>query len=642
MHAMVVVATMVSSLGLRAQWISFGTEAGAAPVWVTGNYRILGQASTRQGSFQEKPPDLWRAEINPTLAIYGLPITANLLVSSEQRDVRQQINAFSVTLDPEAIKRIVSQRASRALESYIQSEAGDLLNNYNAVKDSLAQYDPERLKELEQYKQLQEMRELANGDVTNYTGILQQMGLMTDVENVMQQLPTIGVGTVFPTFSPLTLSGARVSGGWGDWNPGSVFYIAGVGGTTQRPLQRVDSMRVDTTVYTTLDNSDFGRTLYGGRIGYGKPQGTHVIFTGMYAYDDAQSLALPDSGVALTPQRNYITGVSLRLDLLPGVWSVEGELNGSITEGDQNAPRFGTPDVPEFLLNMVDSSASTYIDWAATGSMTINLRETNTRISAKGRRIGAGYSALGVPNLRKDYIRYDIRADQRLWKRQLTLSAFIRHDQDNLAAIKRATSTLSSIGGSLGLNVRGWPYFRVGYSPYTQQSDSQDTLLQYKNQIDVITGAVGYAYRISGLGANTNLTLSIQDAETKHHANDYTVTTVNLMQSVSLRIPLTLNAGVGFIEQTAAQTSSTTYTIDVGAAYSALDWLSVNGGSTLALDQVNGTRAGYFLSALVRLGDYADIDIRAEHNIFKELGIPPLYGGSYSENIFRITIGKIW
>lgn len=642
-RVLLVAAFIATATSASAQWVSFGSKGGAAPVWITGNYRVLGQASSRQGSFQEKPPDLWRAELNPTVALYGIPITANLLISSEQRSIRQNINAFSLTLDPDAIKRIVAQRAANALEDYARSEAGDLLNNYSAVKDSLAQYDPERLKELDQYRQLQDMREMANGDITNYTDVLQKMGLMSDVESVMQKLPTVGIGTVFPTFSPLTLSGARVSGGWGDWNPGNKFYIAGVGGTTQQPLQRVDSIRLDTTVYTTVNNSDFGRKLYGGRIGYGMPEGTHVILTGMYATDDASSLTLPDSGVTVTPQRNYVSGISLRVDPVPGLLAIEGEINGSVTEGDQNAPRFSSPDVPDFILNMVDSSSSTYVDWAASGSMTLNLRESGTRITAKGRRIGAGYNALGVPNLRKDYIRYDIRADQRFWKRQLAVGLFMRKDQDNLAAIKRATSTLTSFGGSVGLNIRGWPYLRLSYSPYTQESNSTDTLLQYRNHTVIMTGAIGYAYRLGSLGANTNLTVNRQDAETKNNAANYAVTSANLMQSITFRFPLTLSGGLGFIQQSSVQASTNNiYTIDVSGSYSTSDWFTTNAGVTLALDQTYGARSGYFLSALIRLSDYADIDLRAEHNIFNERVVPPVLGGSYSENIFRITIGKVW
>lgn len=627
----------------NGQWFSFGAKGGASPVWLTGNYRILGQASSRQGTFQEQPPDIWRAELNPTLSLYGLPVTANLLVSSEQRDIRQNINAFSVTLDPDAIKRIVAQRATTMFEAYARSEAGELLDRYDSIKDSLSTYDPEKLKELEQYRKIQEMRELANGDITNYSSVLQEMGLMSDVEDFMQKLPTVGFGTVFPTFSPLTLSGARVSGGWGEWNPGGVFYIAGVSGTTQRPLYRVDSIRIDTTVFRTVDNSDFGRQLYGGRLGFGRQSGAHFIFTGLYATDDALSLTLPDSGVTKTPQRNYISSFSVRSEPVKGIWSFEAELAGSLTEGDQSAPRIGSPEVPDFLNTLIDSSVSAYIDWAFTGSTTVNLASSGTRLVAKIRRIGAGYNALGVPNLRTDYIRYDARIDQKFWKRQLSVGAFIRHDEDNLADVKRSTSTLSSWGANIGLNIRTWPFIRLSYSPYTQVNNSRDTFLQYRNETVIWSVVTGHAYRLGTFGANTTLTLTRQDAETKNHVNDYAVMSANLSQSLSFTIPLTLSAGLGYIVQKMPLEDATSIvTVDGAAAYAISESFSTSGGVTLAFDSMYGTRSGFYLSLLAQLGDYADIDLRVERNIFNESVIPPVLGGSYTENIFRLTIGKIW
>jgi hypothetical protein len=183
----------------------------------------------------------------------------------------------------------------------------------------------------------------------------------------------------------------------------------------------------------------------------------------------------------------------------------------------------------------------------------------------------------------------------------------------------------------------------VSYSPYTQESNSTDTLLQYKNSTQVFTGAVGYAYRLGELGANTNLNLSRQDAETKNNINDYSVTTANLVQTISFSFPLSLSAGLGYIVQTAVQdVSNNICTVDFSGSYSISDMFSTNAGLTLAFDQTYGTRTGYFLSALIRLGDAADIDIRAEHNLFNELVNPAVLGGSYSENVFRITVGKVW
>ncbi len=634
------------SSAAMAQIFAFGADQGPAPVTVMGSYRLLGQASSRQGTFSEKPPDLWRAEVNPTLAIYGIPITASLLLSSEQQGLQQNINAFSVTLDPDAIRRIVQQRAYNALDGYLRSEAGSMLGDYENVRDSLERFHPEQLKQLDEMRQLERFRDYGQGDIDGYEDVLSEMGLMSDVEQVMVNLPTVGVGTVFPVFTPITLSGARISGAYAEWNPGGVFYIAGVGGTTQSPLLREDRYQLDTTVYRSVDNSDFGRQLYGGRIGFGKRDGAHVILTGLWSTDDASSLTLPDSGVALTPQKNYLSSLDFKVEPIKGIWTLQAEVAASMTVGDQNAPTFDAGgDVPEFLLDMIDSSASVYLDWALTGETTVNIPSTDTRLRGSVRRIGAGYNALGVPNLRTDYFRYDVRVDQRFWKRQLSVGAFVRRDRDNLIPIKKATSTLFSVGGTLGLNVRGWPYFRASYAPYVQESDSQDTLLQYRNRTVLWSVSGGYSYRIGSLSANTNLTYSQQDAETKQNLYDYSVSSISAMQSLTFTFPLTVGVGLGYIIQNSAQPPSTSIvTVDGNANYAVSTWFSTQAGLTLAFDDTFGTRTGYYLGVLAQLGDVADIDIRAERNLFTATSAvqPPPLGQGYSENLFRVTVSKVW
>ncbi|HLP27217.1 MAG TPA: hypothetical protein VK147_01170 [Candidatus Didemnitutus sp.] len=639
--SMVAVAQPAPQTG--SPFVVFGSDQGDAPVILTGGYRLLGQTSNRSGSFQEKPPDFWRVEFTPSAIIYGVPITANLLLSSEQRDVRQDINAFSISLDPDAVKRIVTQRAYRELESYAMSEVGWMLGEYENVKDSLKQYDPQQLEQLEAMRQVEQLRDVSNGNITNYEDVLTKLGVMSDVESVMASLPKIGVGTVFPTFTPLSLSGARIIGGNLEWNPGGVFYLHAVYGTTQRPLSRIDSSRTDTTIYRTSDNSDFGRILYGGRIGYGSITGNHVTLTGVYTIDDKSSLTIADTLSALTPQKNILSTIDFRVELIPGIWSLEGEVGGSLTIGDLNSPQFGTSSVPDFLLAAADSNASSYVDWSATASTAVNIRSSGTRFSGTVRRIGAGYRALGVPNLRVDVLRFDVKVDQALMKRQMSIGLFARQDRDNLIPIKRSTSTLLSIGATLGLNFRGLPYLRLSYAPYVQQSDASDTLLQYVNRTTMWNASGGYAYRISDLNASTNITFARQDAATKNNLYDYAVTSVIASQSVSLLIPLSLTAGVGWIHQEAVASPSTTIiTIDGSASYILSDVLSASGGLTLALDDTYGDRTGFFLGVTARLGQFADVDLRAERTLFNERLTPPVLGGAYQESVLRLTISRSW
>ncbi|MCX6141191.1 MAG: hypothetical protein NTX15_10260 [Candidatus Kapabacteria bacterium] len=637
------VAAQTSSSQPDKPWVVFGADQGDAPVIFTGGYRLLGQLSNRSGSFQAKPPDFWRVELTPSMIIYGIPLTANLLLSSEQQSIQQTIDAFSISLDPDAVKRIIAQRAYREVENFAMSEAGWMLSEYDNIKDSLAQYDPQQLEQLDAIRQVEQMRDVANGNITNYEDVLTKLGVMSDVESVMAALPKVGVGTVFPSFTPLSLSGARIVGGNLEWNPGGTFYIHGVFGTTQRPLARVDSTRIDTTIYRTTDNSDFGRRLYGGRIGYGTLGGDHVMLTGVYTVDDKTSLTVTDTTSALTPQKNMLSTVDFRVELIPSTWTMEGEVGGSLTIGDLNAPQFGANTIPDFLLVLVDSNASSYVDWAAKLSTAVNVRSTGTRFTGSVRRIGAGYRALGVPNLRVDVLRFDVKLDQSLMKRQMTIGLFARQDRDNLIPIKRSTSTLLSIGATLGLNFRGLPYFRISYSPYVQESNASDPLLQYVNRTTMWNVAGGYAYRLSDLSASTNVTVARQDATTKDNLYDYAVTSANVSQTVGLVIPLSLTAGLGWIHQEAVQSASTTIiTIDASASYLLSDVLSANGGLSVALDDTYGNRNGFFIGLNAHLGKLADIDLRAERTLFNERLTPAVLGGTYQETVGRLTISRSW
>lgn len=630
------------AIPIRAQFFVFGADKGEAPVIFTGGYRILGQASNRQGSFQEKPPDLWRMELNPTLTIYGVPITANILMSSEQSGIRQDINAFSLMLDPDAIKRIVTQRAYRMLEDFARSESGELLENYDAVRDSLAQYDPERLQQLDAVRKVQEMRDVANGDVTGYTSYLQQLGIMSDAEEFISHLPTVGVGTVFPVFSPITVSGVRLQGGSLEWNPGW-FYIHLATGTTQAPLTRLDTFRLDSGLYANYDQSSFGRRLSAAKVGFGRKDGPHLFFTGVYTIDDRTSLSIVDSNTSLTPQKNMLGGLDFKVEPIEGIWSLQAEAALSLTAGDQNAPQFASKDIPQFLLDLVDGSSSTYVDWALTAATTVNVRSSGTRLSASVRRVGPGFRALGVPNLRTDIFRYDARIDQALWKRQMTVGLFMRRDRDNLIPWKRATSTITSIGATLGLNIRKWPYLRLSYAPYVQESDATNPLLQYVNRTTMITAASGYSYRIGELGAGTNINVATQNSETKGNLYDYRVTSINLSQNLSLEIPLTLGLGLGYIVQTSEQAGrNTIYTVDGSASYYFFDVVNTSGGLTVAIDDTYGTRTGFFLGVNAPLWEYAVVDLRVERNLFNERVTPPVLGGTYQENIVRLSISRSW
>ena len=625
-------------------WFGLGSQSSDASVVLTGSYRLLGQSSSRQGTFQEKPPDFARAEFTPTMIFFGIPVSATLLYSTEQRDIRQEINAFSLNLDPEMLQRIVEQRAYRALEQFMASDSGALVQQVSSAVDSLQTVSGEVTGRIEQYKKLEEMRATSGGSPLDYADALETLGLMSSVEKVMMWLPKVGIGTIFPTLTPLTVSGTRVEGTSIEWNPGKVFFISAVKGTTQRPLARADGLRIDTTIYNNIDNADFGRSLTGGRVGIGAKDGPHLMLTGVYTTDNLSSAPIIDSLSSSTPQRNVLASMDFRVEPIKGIWTIDAEIAGSITVGDLNAPKFSTDQLPKFLLDLIDSSSSAFADWSGIASTALQIPSSGTRLSGSLRRIGTGYRALGVPNMRVDVLRYDAKLDQSLFKRQLTLGVFARRDQDNLIPLKRATTLTTSMGATMNVMVRKLPYVRLSYMPYVQEADATDTAYAFANRTTMWTAASGYSYRIGEISASTHLTYSLQTSATSNANNDYSVISASGSQSLAFAFPLSLTVGLGLIQQASgsAEADATIVTGDGSFAYSFDDVLSANGGLTLALDRTYGNRVGYSLGITAHFEDIADVDLRAERSIFDERFTPAVLGGSYQESVFRVVVSKSW
>lgn len=626
---------------MAQSWFGLGSGASDANIVLTGSYRLLGQTSNRQGTFQQKPPDFARAEFTPTLLVFGIPLSATVLFSTEQGSTRQNINAVSLSLDPEVLQRIVEQRAYRALDEFLVSDSGSALQQIREdasnVQDGVTQVQGR----LADYQRLQELRE-RGGAITDYADALENLGILSGREAIMLWMPKIGYGTVFPSMTQLTLQGSRVNGLDVEWNPGRTFYLHFVRGTTQRPLVRTDGVRIDTTLYTLTDIADYGRQITAARVGVGSRDGEHFTVSGVYTTDDPASLPRVDSLAGAPPQRNIVGSMDFRIEPIRNVWSINAELAGSVTVGDLLAPRITTNAVPAALLKLIDSSSSTYADWSAFASTNLSIVESGTRFSASIRRIGTGYRALGVPNMRVDVVRYDARIDQGLFKRQLTLGVFIRRDHDNLVPLKRATTLTTSMGASIGIVPRSLPYLRVSYMPYVQESNTTDSLYAYANRTQMWNATSGYSYRIVDMGASTQLAYALQQSVTTAQMSDYSVQSINMYQSLSFVFPLNITFGGGIIEQRSESASTAVVTGDVSGSYSIDDVLSVNAGLTLALDQQAGDRIGYSVGVAARIGDIADIDLRAERSVFDERMLPPVLGGSYREGIIRLVVSKSW
>jgi len=87
----------------KTNLISNNINENQIPIKFSGNSKFYAQTSDRQGTNSQIPKNFWRWDINSTLSFYDIPIGFSAYVSSEQKDIRQNINMFQLQFSPQQL-----------------------------------------------------------------------------------------------------------------------------------------------------------------------------------------------------------------------------------------------------------------------------------------------------------------------------------------------------------------------------------------------------------------------------------------------------------------------------------------------------------------------------------------------------------
>ncbi|MEL6654065.1 MAG: hypothetical protein AAFQ87_24995, partial [Bacteroidota bacterium] len=90
-----------------------GLSKPDASISFSGMARLEGQASNRQGFFQEIPANYLRFQLAPQINVMGVPLQGQLFLSTEQDGLRYDINTLGINFNRDARLRICACRASR-------------------------------------------------------------------------------------------------------------------------------------------------------------------------------------------------------------------------------------------------------------------------------------------------------------------------------------------------------------------------------------------------------------------------------------------------------------------------------------------------------------------------------------------------
>jgi hypothetical protein len=592
-----------------------GGETGRDFIF-SGSASVYGQHANRQGSYQQTPADFVRTELAPTFSFYNVPFTVNVLLSTEQSSVRQNINSISLDFNYHKLEGMLMERAyNKVSEIEELKQLSDAAGDVDRLRDSLATLGEEKLRDLDRLKDYADIEKLKDQALSQSLDKLDELGLVSASEKFFANFPAFGVGVTYPNYSQLTLDQVPVTGGNIEWNPGK-FYIALAGGKTQRAISVPSS-----TLFTDSVVADpaYTRTLFAGRIGYGKKDGGHVILTGLYAKDDESSLPIDSAGAPLRPRSNYVLGIDATIPIVEDYVLVQGEAAGSMLTGDISAADINQNDIPDWIRKTFDPNISSLLDYAFMIRATIRVPESDTRITGSYRQVGPVFFSLGVPALRNDNLRWDARVEQKFDQRRITATLFARRDADGIVPnFKTAPSSVQSYGVGLGLNFPHYPYLRVEYSPYQQHYTSGD--LAIENTTSLLSATSGYYYRIGSLNASTTLIYSSQNSSTYLGLSDYGVSTITASQSLAFDIPLALGASLSTSQLRAAgDTSTRILSLDLSGSYTAFNIWSSSAGFTLADQGDAGNNVGFFVGSSIAIDRYGVFELRAEKNVYRNL-----------------------
>jgi len=97
----------------------FPCLVAAKPIEFSGSIGVYGEYDTLYNTTQERPSRTIRFDFNPRLKIYGMPLSMDFLLSTDENSLRQELNKYRIFLNPsKLLKKEVS------LPSFVFSIAG--------------------------------------------------------------------------------------------------------------------------------------------------------------------------------------------------------------------------------------------------------------------------------------------------------------------------------------------------------------------------------------------------------------------------------------------------------------------------------------------------------------------------------------
>ncbi|HEY6953079.1 MAG TPA: hypothetical protein VI758_11770 [Bacteroidota bacterium] len=356
---------------------------------------------------------------------------------------------------------------------------------------------------------------------------------------------TLHAGYYSAQLSDYTFGDTRLLGAGIELHPGA-FRFSALYGRSQAAVNPDSARGI---------NGTYKRTMWGGRIAYGRENGFLVGLNLWHAIDDSNSIRATPAGVA--PTENLVSSVNLSFPLAGDVVRFSTEIAAA---GFSNDIRIDEISGGGPLRSLFRARGSSQVDGAA--KATVNIAPTRFFALRLGTQwVGPGFVSLGYAQLPNDMFEWTIAPSVKFLSDKVSVRGSYGRRSNNLRNNRLATTTRSIF--SLGVNAQATDQLGLDlqYSNYGMLSTPKNDTLRIENISQSITVGPRYTFQAFDVPNNLIASYSYQDV------NDKNVITsaLNRNQSSSfmtvwaLSFPSSLNFATTFLK-----TSSTVATLKTG------------------------------------------------------------------------------
>lgn len=562
------------------------------------------QYSNLQGIGSEIPRNFLNLRVDPTMVIYGVPLTFNLFYSTQQADRLQNINSLAILLDPIYLKKAGQKQAETIIkeeENEIEQKKKELENK----KDGLTPEEIEKMKD-EINDASEELDSMKKNPEKHLPG----------QQRFFSMFNALGIGTNYPTYTKYTMNGARVNGLNMEMNPGWL-YIAFAG------WNNLDA----------IPNSTYGRNLFAGRIGAGAKNDSHFHITAMKGMDDQNSLTANQVPEGLAPQENIILGTDASLNLFDNVFAIGGEVDASAFTRDVNSPE--VEDIPAIFKSLSSANISTQVDYAYELFSTVNIKDFDTKLRGAYKYVGPGYISMGAPGIRRDVTGFDVKLNQILFNRIISFSAMFAREQNNLIVQNISTSTYYKYAFNIRMNFPNAPYLIIDYRPNFVSNDLKSDSMKIENNAHVFSLMTGLNVFDDNIISSTNFVISYQSSSSNTITEDISLFNFTVSENLTFNFPLTLTGMLGFINYSPGD--KTTLMLDFSTGYIFFNRWNNTVGINYAAESATNKRTGIYFTSAVPVWDIGNLFVTLQQNFYRE---DLVVYGDRDETIFRAGISK--